>query len=69
MTEAEFLAMDARERDALVAAKVMGLKLRLPEGFVCITCGWNPCTCYGEYTTDISDAWEVVEKLDAEWQW
>lgn len=43
--------MTTRERDALVAEKVMG---------------WNVYQASWSPTTDIAAAWEVVEKMDAE---
>jgi hypothetical protein len=59
MTREEILAMPAgRELDAIVAKAI---------GYVSLTTHWNPIdNMYGtlpHYSTDISAAWEVVEKL------
>lgn len=55
MSESEFLAMEPRERDALVAEKVMGKDVRC-------TCDF----CLPTYTTSIAAAWQVVEKINRE---
>jgi hypothetical protein len=79
MTRDDILKMEAgREMDALVAEKVMGIKVRVSDG------EWELCArmdyadagelmvddtglFYSErihtYSTDIAAAWEVVEKL------
>ena len=86
MTEAEFLALEPRERDALVATEVMGWheypahlwgelwQDGWPFHRPCEQCHevWvekkeepaAPCKPYiSRYTTDISAAWQVVEKI------
>jgi len=77
MSESEFLALEPRERDALVAEKVMGwTNIRWDAGTTwmrdCLDAwigeppegepynNW-PESLY-EFTTDISAAWQVVEK-------
>lgn len=67
-----------RELDALVAEKVMGLKINWDETTPCPLCGDVGRFCgarmwcshdgwyysqYKDYSTDIAAAWEVVEKL------
>lgn len=67
-----------RELDALVAEKVMGLKINWDETTPCPLCGDVGRFCgarmwcshdgwyysqYKNYSTDIAAAWEVVEKL------
>jgi hypothetical protein len=69
--------MDNRQLDILIAEKVMGQTdfSHLPvvwredentDGFVCPRCNTsgddsNPCVLY--YSSDIADAWQVVQKL------
>lgn len=75
MTESQFLALPDREKDALVAEKVMGCNVK--QGFNPITaepditykfcgCESRDHHCDGggvlEYTTSIAAAWEVVER-------
>jgi len=61
MTESEFLALAPRERDALVAEKVMGQGMVLHhEGYY-----FRPGNLLPDYTT-ISAAWTVVEKMREE---
>ena len=62
MTRDEILNMEAgREMDALIAEKVMGLRV--------IRADWEPHNRgikfddFGNYSQDIAAAWEVVEKL------
>ena len=74
MSVDEFLALAPRERDALVAEKVMGMESHdgefyrpsvdsyAPPGHM-VLAGPRP------YTTDISAAWEVVEKMEADDFW
>ena len=79
MSESEFLALEPRERDALVAEKVMGwTNIRWDAGTTwmrdCLD-AWIgeppegepynnwPESLY-EFTTDISAAWQVVEAVD-----
>lgn len=50
-----------RELDALVAEKVMGSIVRIPEDGSGITLTFDP----PPYSTDISAAWEVLEKAHA----
>lgn len=73
MKLSEWHALTDRERDALVAEKVMGLRIREYRGVYAmgeydfteeITDGWS---IGGSYTASIEDAWEVVEKLRPEW--
>lgn len=54
MMQYDWEQMSARERDLLVAERVMELSQEE------MKFKW-PATC--NYSTDISDAWEVVEKL------
>ena len=79
MTESEFLALGPRERDALVAEKVMGLcphnsSMVEPDTFDGEVSYYWCCWCFdrrssrhafdqSRYTTDISAAWQVVEKM------
>lgn len=59
MTEQEFLALEPRERDGLVAEKVMKLEwLKHPDGYE-----FRPDLRLEHYTTNIFDAWQVVEKM------
>jgi Phage ABA sandwich domain len=61
-----------RELDALVAEKVMGwtqVRNSKPEGFSSLWRGRPPgnlatLRTIPDYSTDISDAWKVVEKVD-----
>lgn len=55
----------AREIDVLIAEHVMGLEVR--DGLVDMSEELNSKGCWREpkpYSTDITAAWEVVEKLD-----
>jgi hypothetical protein len=63
MNRDEILAMEpGRELDALVAEKVMGYKLHYPENYdQCTVDKGHIIDCF-EPSTDISAAWEVVEK-------
>lgn len=70
-----------RELDALVAEKVMGLRVEWGQDTPCPDCdevgrycggrAWcSPCrawyySAYKDYSTDIAAAWEVVERLVA----
>ena len=54
--------------DALIAEKVMGWKFEKPRHGTCCTCQHcgrerDECGRSCEYSTDISAAWEVVEKM------
>ena len=81
MTEKEFFALEPRERDALVAEKVMGIPWERGEelhecgiisnGYIKKLNAWIP-RGYAEqltgdpiesYTTEIADAWLVVEEV------
>jgi hypothetical protein len=67
VTEAEFLNLSDREKDALVAEKVMGF----PNVRIGCSCGFikppsyshSNCCAVSPYSTQISAAWEVVEKM------
>jgi hypothetical protein len=69
MTRDEILAMEpGRELDALVAEKVMGWTVKFMDGIW----GWmyreserNRWYNVPRFTTDISAAWEVVEKMQS----
>jgi hypothetical protein len=75
MTLDQFLALKPRDRDMLVAEKVMG---GWPSHRFTETCGCDVCRscgacpnipetkphCERRYTTSIADAWEVVEKFE-----
>jgi hypothetical protein len=79
MTEAEFLALSSREKDALVAEKVMGLKAVKTTWGKGKYSSWSigePDYDYSAdcpegalanplklFSTDIAAAWEVVEEL------
>ena len=79
MTESEFLALKPRERDAVVAKRVMGFcphdsSMVEPDTFRGEVSYYWCCWCFDRrpsrhafdqprYTTDISAAWQVVEKM------
>jgi len=82
MTESEFLALKPRERDAVVAKRVMGFcphdsSMVEPDTFRGEVSYYWCCWCFDRrpsrhafdqprYTTDISAAWQVVGKMREE---
>jgi len=71
MTETEFLALEPREQDALVAEKVMGWTAKRlgkepwPDGSYCDGITNSSCTEFW-FTEEIAPAWQVVEKMREE---
>jgi len=71
-------SLSPRERDALVAERVMGLSKSdaRQAGLNCPTCGYdgqwssgaNWRTLVPQYSTDIATAWQVVEKLKEKYE-
>ena len=58
--------MENRELDALVAEKVMGIRVKavpIPAKFVSQETDGKPWGHVEHYSTDIAAAWEVVEKM------